>query len=208
MVVDPFTQERPTTYEQAAQFPIALANGTTEEIFIDLLSVPNSAIASASLFYWGSTSGSLPSGSIALTAAGGTIFSYIFTGVEPLVANSGFYYLQVQTNPSAVTQPVTVWRSAVAPCQVTGVTPAPAVTGVSPGSGSHLGGTAVTITGTGFTGATAVDFGVTAATSVVVVSPEEITCVSPAHAAATVDVTVTTPAGTSPLGTPDEYIFT
>ena len=41
----------------------------------------------------------------------------------------------------------------------------PAVTGISPASGPAAGGTTVTITGTGFTGATAVDFGATAATS-------------------------------------------
>ena len=38
---------------------------------------------------------------------------------------------------------------------------APTVTGISPTAGPTAGGTAVTITGTGFTGATAVDFGTT-----------------------------------------------
>ena len=42
---------------------------------------------------------------------------------------------------------------------------APTVTGISPTSGPSAGGTSVTITGTGFTGATAVDFGTTAATN-------------------------------------------
>ena len=49
-------------------------------------------------------------------------------------------------------------------------TQAPTVTGLSPTSGPLAGGTPVTITGTGFTGATAVDFGTTAATSYTVVS--------------------------------------
>ena len=43
--------------------------------------------------------------------------------------------------------------------------PAPAVTSVSPNTGSTAGGTSVTITGSGFTGATTVNFGTTAATS-------------------------------------------
>ena len=46
----------------------------------------------------------------------------------------------------------------------------PAVSGVSPTSGPVAGGTLVTITGTGFTGATAVDFGTTPATGLTVVS--------------------------------------
>lgn len=207
MVVDPFTQERPTTYEQAAQFPIAITNGATDLLTIDLLQIPNSAVASATLYWWGATSGSLPAGSVALTPAGGTSFTYQFVGTESLVSNDGFYYLQVQVNPNAVTNPVTVWRSAVAPATVQGTTPAPNVSGVSPAAGSTAGGLAVTVTGGHFTGATAVDFGAAAATSVVVVSPTSITCVSPAHSAATVHVTVTTPAGTSSTSVADEFVY-
>ena len=51
---------------------------------------------------------------------------------------------------------------------------------LSPTAGSNAGGTPVTITGTGFTGATAVDFGTTAATGVKVVNDTQITAVSPA----------------------------
>src|SRR5262249_18589891 len=42
-----------------------------------------------------------------------------------------------------------------------GTVPAPTVSGLSPSSGSEAGGTVITITGTGFTGATEVDFGAT-----------------------------------------------
>src|SRR5215469_13496530 len=58
--------------------------------------------------------------------------------------------------------------------------PVPAVTGVSPSAGPASGGTSVTLTGTGFTGATAVQFGGTAATSFTVNSDISITAVSPA----------------------------
>src|SRR5208337_4546930 len=58
--------------------------------------------------------------------------------------------------------------------------PVPAVTSISPAAGPLAGGTTVTITGTGFTGATAVTFGTTAATSYVVNSATSITAVSPA----------------------------
>ena len=73
---------------------------------------------------------------------------------------------------------------------------APTVSGVNPTSGPAGGGTFVTITGTGFTGATGVDFGTTPATDVTVVSATLITAESPAGFG-TVDVTVTGPGGTS-----------
>ena len=74
--------------------------------------------------------------------------------------------------------------------------PAPTVTSLSPNSGGIAGGTSVTITGTNFTGATAVTFGGTAATNVIVVNATTITATTPAHAAGSVDVAVTTPGGT------------
>jgi hypothetical protein len=73
---------------------------------------------------------------------------------------------------------------------------APTVTSVAPTSGVPAGGTAVTITGVGFTGATSVRFGGQPATSVVVVSDTSITCVTPLHADGLVSIAVTTPGGT------------
>jgi hypothetical protein len=83
----------------------------------------------------------------------------------------------------------------------------PTVTGVSPNSGPTGGGTSVAITGTGFTGATAVNFGSVAATSFTVNSDTSIFAVAPPESAATVDVTVTTYAGTSSAGTADHFTF-
>ncbi len=69
--------------------------------------------------------------------------------------------------------------------------PPPTVTSVIPGAGPLTGGTAVTITGTGFyTGATAT-IGCAAATSVVVVNATTMTAVTPACSAGHVTVTVT-----------------
>jgi hypothetical protein len=69
--------------------------------------------------------------------------------------------------------------------------PAPTVSAISPPTGTLAGGTAVTITGTGFlTGAT-VSLGGTAATGVTVVSGTSITAMTPANAAGVVDVVVT-----------------
>ena len=63
------------------------------------------------------------------------------------------------------------------------------------------------ITGTNFTGATAVMFGGTAATSFVVNSATQITAVDPAEAAGTVNVTVTTSAGTSATSASDDFTY-
>jgi plastocyanin len=85
--------------------------------------------------------------------------------------------------------------------------PAPTITKLSPTKGPAAGGTSVTITGTNFTGATAVKFGSTGATSFKASSATSITAVSPADTAGTVDVTVTTPSGTSPTSSSDHYTF-
>jgi hypothetical protein len=83
----------------------------------------------------------------------------------------------------------------------------PVVTGVSPTSGPTTGGTAVTITGSNFTGATAVRFGTTAATSFTVVNDTTITATSPAHAGGALNVTVTSPGGTSATGAANQFTF-
>ncbi len=88
-----------------------------------------------------------------------------------------------------------------------GTAAAPVVTGVSPNSGPAAGGTVVTITGTGFTSATAVDFGTIQATGLTVVSGTMITADSPAGTG-TVDVTIMTPSGTSPISAADEFTYT
>ena len=83
----------------------------------------------------------------------------------------------------------------------------PKVTGLSPTSGPAAGGTSVTITGTGFTGATAVDFGSTAATNMAVnAAGTKITAISPAGTG-TVNVTVVTPGGTSAISSADQFSY-
>jgi len=71
---------------------------------------------------------------------------------------------------------------------------APVVTGVSPNSGATVGETSVTISGTNLAGATAVDFGSSAAT-IVADSDSSITVTSPAEPVGEVHVQVTTLSG-------------
>jgi hypothetical protein len=85
--------------------------------------------------------------------------------------------------------------------------PPPTVTGVSPTSGPAAGGTQVTITGSGFTGATGVQFGSAAATNVAVNSDTSITATAPAGQAGAVHVTVTGPGGTSTTSSADQFTY-
>jgi hypothetical protein len=85
--------------------------------------------------------------------------------------------------------------------------PVPSVTGVSPAAGPPAGGTSVTITGSGFTGASGVTFGTVAATSFTVVSDTQIHATTPAGSSGTVNVTITTPGGTSASNAAAEFTY-
>jgi len=81
---------------------------------------------------------------------------------------------------------------------------APTVAAISPSSGPAGGGTTVTVTGTGFTGATRVSFGSATGSGLRVVSPTSLTVTSP-PGSGTADVTVTTPGGTSAVNAADRF---
>lgn len=75
---------------------------------------------------------------------------------------------------------------------------APVLTSFNPGStGSSFGGKKLFLTGTGFTGVTAVSFGGTPATGLSPSGDTRVYVTLPAHAAGAVGVTVTTPFGVS-----------
>jgi predicted outer membrane repeat protein len=84
--------------------------------------------------------------------------------------------------------------------------PPPTLTSVSPATGITTGGTSVTLTGTGFTGATSVTFDGLAA-AFTVLSPTQISATTPAHAAGAISVNVTTPNGTNPVNSLFTYVL-
>ncbi len=83
----------------------------------------------------------------------------------------------------------------------------PVVTGISPSTGSVAGGTTVTITGVGLDNATEVDFGPNNPATIVSDTDSQLVVTSPAGAAGTIDVTVTTPGGNSATSPSDLFTY-
>jgi hypothetical protein len=106
-------------------------------------------------------------------------------------------YAASSTDPST-------WGTVIGRVTVSG----PTVSSVSPASGPAAGGTTVVITGSEFVASgTTVYFGQTASLPPVVLSPESLQAVSPAHAGGPVDVTVVTAAGTSTTTAADQFVY-
>lgn len=124
--------------------------------------------------------------SVAATGCGGGDESGGIPGPAPAPAPA----------PAAAPSPAPAPAPAPAPSPAAAPA-APTVSSLSPATGFMTGGSTITLTGSGFTGATAVSFGGTAATNVVVVNDTTLTVTSPVHSAGTVDISVTTPAGST-----------
>jgi Bacterial Ig-like domain (group 3)/IPT/TIG domain len=143
----------------------------------------------------------------------------VFTLTNPLDAAGTSATSDAFTPPSAGTYQVTAsyagdsdYLPAGSGCAdpdgtLTVAAPPPTVTGLDPASGPAAGGNEVTITGTAFTGATAVEFGSAQASGITVVGPDQLTASVP-PGSGTVDVQVTTPAGVSSTGSADRYTYT
>jgi hypothetical protein len=82
----------------------------------------------------------------------------------------------------------------------------PEVTGISPATGALAGGTKVTVSGYRLAGATSVLFGTTPGT-IVSGSTTSVVVISPVGSAGTVDLTVTTPGGTSATLPADQFTY-
>lgn len=135
----------------------------------------------------------------ATATVGGNVTSTVVSGLT----NGTSYTFAVAATNGVGTGPESAPSNAVVPAAPGS---GPAVTGVNPSAGTTAGGTSVTISGTNLSGATAVTFG-SAAGAVTSVSASQIVVTSPAEAAGTVDVLVTTPAGTSAPTPNDQFTF-
>ena len=85
--------------------------------------------------------------------------------------------------------------------------PSPQVTTLTPDEGSTGGGTSVTIGGNFVTGVTAVNFGGVSVPFTADLDDGTVSTAAPPASAGTVDVTVTTPGGTSQPSTADEFTY-
>jgi len=84
---------------------------------------------------------------------------------------------------------------------------APAVTAINPSAGPTYGGNTVSVGGANFTGATAVHFGSQSAPSFTVITSNLISAIAPSQCSGAVDITVTSPGGTSSIGAADRYTY-
>ncbi|HSS40826.1 MAG TPA: IPT/TIG domain-containing protein [Polyangia bacterium] len=98
------------------------------------------------------------------------------------------------------------WSNEGSTCKQRLAVGAPSVSKLKPKTGPAAGGTSVTITGSGFTGASAVHFGAAPA-SFTVNSSTSITALAPPGTAGSADVTVTGPGGTSAAVSADVFKY-
>jgi hypothetical protein len=134
-----------------------------------------------------------------ITALGGDEFSVSGSKPHPYAAAGSDTIIVTVNGPGTTPAPPAQSIATVSPAS-------PTVSGLSAGSGPTTGDTTVIITGTSFSGATAVDFGTKPAISFVVNSATQITATSP-PGSGMVDVTVVTPGGTSPVSTADQFTY-
>lgn len=120
---------------------------------------------------------------------------------DPLVTLTEDIFETVKHGPADVAPDGSIkklWRAAgtvLRQSEIDAKFPTATATAIAPATGLAAGSTVVTITGTDLDGTTGVTFGGTAATAVTVLSPTQVRCTTPAHAAGAVTVVITDDGG-------------
>jgi hypothetical protein len=177
-----YTYEPPPTVSSVSPANGTVAGGTS-------VTIGGTGFASGMIFDFGST----PGGSVVVNS------STSATATSPSISSSDGGMVNV-------TASTTDGRSAVSGANQYTYTSPVTVTGVSVHTGPPAGGTAVVVTGTDFSGATAVKFGSDAA-SFTVNSSTQITATSPAGGG-TVDIAVDTSTYSSAPTPADQFSYT
>ena len=142
-----------------------------------------------------------------LTLNGFVRTGYVFSGWNTMAGGTGTAYADGATYPfGAVATLYAQWTAS--PPSGGSTTFPPTISSISPALGSVSGGTSVVITGTNFSGTSVVVFGAALAVDVIVVNSTTITARSPASSAGSINVTVTTPGGTSSPVPADSFTYT
>jgi DNA-binding beta-propeller fold protein YncE len=195
--------------------PTTLAAGTVGTAYSQTLS-PSGGQAPYS-FATKLASGALPaglslstSGAITGTPTAAGAFTFTVNGTDSSTLTHASFTsatLSLTVAPAAGSGPPSGPPSGPGPTNPSPTPAVPSVTALSPATGFVAGGFPVTITGNNFLGATAVMFGATPVSKFNVVSAVTITTTVPLGAPGTVDVTVTTPGGTSAASTKDQFTY-
>jgi hypothetical protein len=184
------TQDTRGTIPSATLMLVATASGTTQ--LGQFYQQTNVASGGTAPYTYSVSAGSLPPGTN-LSASTGTVSGTATTA-------GAFNYTIKVTDSGSPAETATQISSGT----IAGIVPT--VTAVSPNGGPPAG-TSVTITGTNLTGASAVNFGGSAAARFAVNGATSITAIAPAGSVGTVDVTVTTGTGTSATSAADHFTY-
>jgi DNA-binding beta-propeller fold protein YncE len=193
-------------------YPAAIATACSDQLFVTFTMSSSSAFAAA-----GETNLAIPvpsPGTFSIKSYGAGTTAYLggagesepfrwgdYSGVSPDgsdVCNHG-PWMAAEFGGTAAGQPN--WSTAIGQFTVD----APTVTSVAPHSGPA--GTSVAITGTSFEPGSIVLFGSVPASRVTFVDGDHLTAVAPVQTPGTVDITVTTPFGTSPTSKSDQFTY-
>jgi FG-GAP-like repeat/IPT/TIG domain len=192
-------QSQGCTDVQAGKFAAAVSAG--EQHVFSAVFASGEALSTSFSGGGGDTSGDYQYGG-SLAKGGGDFYTFLPPNMRILASNPS--KIDTGTFDYGVSMGNVVFVDGF--CVPTASTKKPVVAVVLPNGGPAAGGTTVLIDGTGLAGVTAVKFGNTNATSFTLNCDRSISAMAPAGSG-TVDITVTTSAGTSATGAGDTFTY-